>query len=348
MSADLEQRYRRALRLLPGYYRDEWEEDMVAAFLDGWLTGDAEADAYITSVARPSRAEVASVAGLAVRQYLGGAGAPRRYFAWGQATRNAVLAAVLVHAAAGLYALVTLAWVHRLLGVPAPPATVAAVTPGGIVPPAVWYVTYGGWLVIFVLLALGRYRIARALAVLAVIPDLVWLLDGQLAGRFHGPTTGPWAQWVLISVAPVLAMAAFHRDAPPTARRPWLLALPVLFLLVYVPLLALQATGNFAWMPDSGGLLCIMVAVPCLVHVPGAWSGGSAGSGVWSLSLVLLAAVAGIYRVISVTQYAHDPHLIYVSLVELLILLAAAALVAPDAARAQAPAPAPPPRARRA
>jgi hypothetical protein len=82
--------------------------------------------------------------------------------------------------------------------------------------------------------------------------------------------------------------------------------------------------------------------------VRAAWFRQSAGSGVWSLSLVLLAAVAGIYRVISVTQYAHDPHLIYVSLVELLILLAAAALVAPDAARAQAPAPAPPPRARRA
>jgi hypothetical protein len=32
---DLEQRYRRVLRLLPRYYRDTWEEDMVAAFLDG-------------------------------------------------------------------------------------------------------------------------------------------------------------------------------------------------------------------------------------------------------------------------------------------------------------------------
>jgi hypothetical protein len=46
MSADLdlEQRYRRALRLLPRYYRDKWEEDMVATFLDGWLTGDPDED----------------------------------------------------------------------------------------------------------------------------------------------------------------------------------------------------------------------------------------------------------------------------------------------------------------
>ena len=37
---DLEDRYRRVLRLLPGYYRDKWEEDMVAAFLDSWHSGD--------------------------------------------------------------------------------------------------------------------------------------------------------------------------------------------------------------------------------------------------------------------------------------------------------------------
>jgi hypothetical protein len=30
MSGDLERRYRRVLRLLPGYYRAQWEQDMVA------------------------------------------------------------------------------------------------------------------------------------------------------------------------------------------------------------------------------------------------------------------------------------------------------------------------------
>ena len=48
MSGDLERRYRRVLRLLPGWYREQWEQDMVAAFLDSWLTGDPEADEYIT------------------------------------------------------------------------------------------------------------------------------------------------------------------------------------------------------------------------------------------------------------------------------------------------------------
>ena len=86
------------LRLLPGYYRDRWEEDMVAAFLESWLTGDPEEDELSLSSAGPRWPEVASVAGLAARLYLGGAGAPRRYFAWGQAVRRAVLAVMLVHA----------------------------------------------------------------------------------------------------------------------------------------------------------------------------------------------------------------------------------------------------------
>jgi len=82
---------------------------------------------------------------------------------------------------------------------------------------------------------------------------------------------------------------------------------------------------------------------PCL---PGARTQGlvrqAAGTGLWSLTLVLLAAVAGAYRIVSLTDYLNDPHLISVSLAELLILLVAVALVAPDAARAQATTPAPP------
>jgi hypothetical protein len=63
---------------------------------------------------------------------------------------------------------------------------------------------------------------------------------------------------------------------------------------------------------------------------------------VWSLTLVLLAAVFGAFRIATLGAYVHDPHLLTVSLAELVILVAAAALVAPDAARAQAATPAPP------
>ena len=64
----------------------------------------------------------------------------------------------------------------------------------------------------------------------------------------------------------------------------------------------------------------------------------------WSLTLTVLAAVAGAYRIASLTDFPHNPLLIKVNLAEVLILLAAVALVAPDAVRTQASIPAPPPQ----
>jgi len=61
----LERRYRRALRLLPGYYRERWEDDMVAAFLDSWLTGDPDTDECVLEFCKPALQEVASVVLLA-------------------------------------------------------------------------------------------------------------------------------------------------------------------------------------------------------------------------------------------------------------------------------------------
>src|SRR5215472_7566216 len=220
MSGDLERRYRRALRLLPGYYRQQWEEDMVTAFLESSLTGDPEEDEFITEYGRPSWAEVASVAGLATRLYLGGAGAPRRYFAWGQATRRAVLAVILGHAVLALGACVFLAWTHHLLGwLPAPPARMSGAQDS--VWPSVWYAVGYAYIVIYVSLILGYYRTAQVTAVLAIIPDLVYLVRQQLT--YHQPSqSGQWAGLILLDLAPVLAMAAFHRDAPPVRHRPWL------------------------------------------------------------------------------------------------------------------------------
>ena len=347
MSSALERRYRRVLRLLPGWYRVQWEEDMVGAFLDSWLTGDPEADEYISKAAGPSSAEIASVLALAAALYFTGAGAPRRYFALGQAIRRAVLAVALVQAVRGLDVLVLTSWSRRLIDwLPAPPASLVVSTPRGALPPAVWYLAAYAWIVVFVTLVLRYYRIAQLIAALAIVPDLVWLLQAQFTGRLPTPSVGPWAFWVLLSLAPVLAMTAFHRDAPPTPRLPWLLALPVNYLLVVVPLLALQLTGNYAWLPDFSGLYCILVALACLAHARRAWSRQAPGSGVWSLTLLLLAADAGAYRILSIADYLHNPHLINVSLAELLILVVAAALVTPDAARARAGTSEPPPHPR--
>jgi hypothetical protein len=346
VSGDLERRYRRVLRLLPGWYRQQWEEDMVAAFLDGWLTGDPETDAYIIKAAGPSGAEVASVAGLAVRLYLGGAGAPRRYFAWGQAVRRAVLAVALTHAAQGLTDLTLLAWRRHQAGwLPALPASLAGPVPGGLWP-TVANAIGCAWIVIFAALVFGHHRTARVIAAAAIAADLLLLLQAQRDGNVLRPL-GSWTSFILFDFTPVLAMAAFHSGAPPAARRPWLLALPGYCLLVPVPVMVLQATGNQAWLPDSAGLGCLVVSLACLTHAPTTWSRSrsrrAASPGVWSLALTLLAAAAGAWRIASPGDYLNDPHLINVSLAELLILLVAVALVAPDAARAQQAAPAPPP-----
>ena len=346
MSADLdlEGRYRRVLRLLPGYYRDKWEEDMVAAFLDSWLTGDPYTDKCVIEFCRPTWPEVASVVGLAARLYLGGAAAPRRYFAWGQAIRYAVLAVTLVQAVRGLEVLVLTAWSrHAFSWLPAPPAGLVLATPSGALPPTVWYLVAYAWIVAFLTLALRYYRTAQAIAALAIVPDLVTLLQGQFTGRLPAPYIGPWAFFFLLNLAPVLAMTAFHQDAPQAPRWPWLLALPANYFLVVVPLLALDLNGNSAWVPDFPGLYCILVSVACLVYVPRIWARRGAASGVWSLALTLLAADAGAYRLFSIADYLRDPHLIDVGLAELLILVVAVALVVPDAARAQAATPAPPP-----
>jgi hypothetical protein len=340
---DLEQRYRRVLRLLPGYYRDKWEEDMVAAFLDSWMTGDPDEDSVTMEFDRPTWPEIASVIGLAARLYLGGAATPRRYFAWGQAVRLAVLAVVLVHATQGLSLLTLLAWRRHLAGwFPALPASLAGPLPDGAWP-TVMNVVDCVWIVIFVALVLGYHRMAQVVAALAITADLVFLLQGQFAGLLLRPL-GTWSSFFLLDFTLVLAMAAFHRDASPPARRPWLLALPGYYLLVPVPVLVLQATGNLAWLPDSAGLGCLVVSLFCLAHAPRALSRSRRGadSGVWSLALMLLAGVTGVWRIVSLGSYVHDPHLIKVSLAELLILVAAAALVAPDAARAQAATSAPP------
>jgi hypothetical protein len=333
MSSELERRYRRVLLLLPRWYRRQWEQDMVAAFLDSWLTGDPGADAYISWAAGPSWAEVASVAALAVRLHLGGPGTAGRH-AWGQAIRRAVLAVLLVHAMLAADVLICLMRTRQLVGwLPAPPRSPVTGAPSGI-----WTIVYClvncTWIVIFVMLVLGYYLAARVLAALAIVPGLAALLQAHLTGVLPAPF-GPWAFWVLVDLAPVLAMTAFHRNVSAARPRAWLLALPAGYLLVYGPLLALLETGNAAWLPDFPGFCCILVALACLAHAPRAWHRQAASSGPWSLTLALLAALAGAYRIASLTDYLSDPHLINVSLAELLILLAAVALVAPDAARTQ-------------
>ena len=314
MSGDLERRYRRALRLLPGYYRQRWEEDMVAAFLDSSLTGDPEEDEFIVEYGKPSLPELASVASLAARLYLAGAGAPRRYFTWGQAVRDAVLVVALARATQALGSFAVLAWEHRPFGLFAPPPQLLASPWDGIdgIWATTWYAVGYAWIVAYIALVFGYYRTAQAIAVLAIVPELVYLL--------HYPGWWPW--WILFDLVPVLAMAAFHADAPPVRRGGWLWALPASFVVVAVPVIALQASGYAGWL-DLPGLCCILVAIACLAHALVARSRQGAGLGEWSLALILLAAAAGANQVVA---FVDSPHRLTAGVPELVVLAAAVAV----------------------
>jgi hypothetical protein len=73
VSSQLEQRYRRVLRLLPAGYRQAWEEDMVASFLQS--AEDSRSD-------RITLGERLSVVWLAIRLWLRGSHAARGWALW--------------------------------------------------------------------------------------------------------------------------------------------------------------------------------------------------------------------------------------------------------------------------
>lgn len=171
--------------------------------------------------------------------------------------------------------------------------------------PLLNYLINYAWIVIFVALALRYYRTARVIGALVVATDLVLLAHAQFTGTMQVPY-GSWAFWVLVDVAPLFATGAFHRDTPPMARWPWLLALPAGYLLVPLPMWMIQEYGNPAWLPDTPGLFCLLVALACLVRAPRARSRRTIGPGVWSLALTLLAAVVGADRILSLPM-THGP-----------------------------------------
>ncbi|MBE8475018.1 hypothetical protein [Streptomyces justiciae] len=211
MTTLLEARYRTVLRLLPAYYREAREEEMVEVYL--W-----DVDQETQDQSRPTLGEVASIAALAVRSRLAAAGAPRRYALFGSAVRNFALYAVLLQAAAVVSDEVLRVtwsatrgpreWDLFLTGFTGsgPLPTVVAVA--GWVLPLLW--TVG-----FFALVHDRRRLARAAVLLAALPSL-WPVIEPLVTEW--PMSAPYfvTANALFAWLPALAVcAAYHRDAPP-------------------------------------------------------------------------------------------------------------------------------------
>ncbi|MEU0519292.1 hypothetical protein [Streptosporangium sp. NPDC006007] len=218
----LEDRYRYVLRMLPASYRAEREEEMVCAFMEG--AGDLD-DA---DNPRPRWSEIASVAALAARVRLGGAGAPPRFVVRSETIRLVAVLGLGFHAAMSCVWLGDLLRLYGLLG--SPPAVDQAVLGAAGSAERLWGIVrnLSGllWVVAFVSLARGRSRTAKTSALLAlglyygsVLPAGAMIWDESVkAGVVRS----------LVFVLPVLALlAGFHRDAPRPRRPWWVAALPV-------------------------------------------------------------------------------------------------------------------------
>lgn len=331
----LEERYRLVLRLLPAAYRQEWEDDMVAAFLDSMDTGDPETTEYAADYGRPSLSEVASIVSLAVRLRLGGADAPPRSFAWGQAVRLATLMAMLAHAVMVTASIAVTLWLSgKIAWLPAPAPEWALAPPGSIWHTA-WNLAGYAWLPAYIALVLGHRRVAQAVALLAVVPPAITTAVEQATGGVP-LSVSPWAM-LLIDVFLLLAMAAFHHGAPPVPRRPWLLALPIGILLVPVPLFTIQATTPALRLLDWPGLSCAAVTAAMVVHLAVRLSSRPSRTLPWSLALTLLAVTTLALRTATLPDYSDQAQrttLTTIASVEIIVVLAVGVPVAVLAIRA--------------
>ncbi|WP_341716190.1 hypothetical protein QQG74_19475 [Micromonospora sp. FIMYZ51] len=297
----LEERYRRVLRLLPAAYRQEWEDEMVAAFLESMTTGDPETDEYLADYGRPSLPEVASVLSLAARLRLGGVGAPPRAYAWGQAVRLATLMGVLANAVMATAGISIMLWLAgRIPGLPAPEATLT-------VPAQSWHTTWQlasyAWLPAYLALVLGHRRVAQAVALIAVVPPVITAVIEAVGASPLSVTT--WAMRIT-DIVLLLAMSTFRHDSPAVPRRPWLLAVPVGILLVPVPLFVVQTSTPALHLLDWPGLACLVVTAAIAVHLAVRGVGRSPGAAPWSLAFSLLATATLIVRVATLLDYRNQ------------------------------------------
>jgi hypothetical protein len=152
------------------------------------------------------------------------------------------------------------------------------------------------------------------------------------------PSGSAWTP-LLLDVLVVLAMAAFHREAPPVPRRPWLLALPIGVLFIPVPLFAIQATVEASRVLDWPGLACALLAAAIIGYLTGPTISRLRHTLPWSLALTLLALTTLGHRIATLPDYiqfappAERATLMTLGLTQTIVLMAATAPLAILAAR---------------
>jgi len=299
----LERRYRLLLRVLPGWYRAVWEQDMVATFLAGVeaeVTGDEQAD-LVGEYGWPDRAEVVSVLALAVRLRLGGAPGYAASRAWGAAARRVALVVLLVNAVWSVLDVGLVVWISGAIPVlpSVPPDAVHAPSIGERVLSLAGLV----WLAAYLALLAGRRHAAGGLAVVGLAHVAVLRVREVLLTGAPIEAAAAAVASVVVPALLLLGLAAFRRDAPLPRRRPWLTALGIgLVLSPVLPVLWFR----FRTEPDAAvwvflhpdGVSCVLVVVAgavCLARRAVRPDGGPA----WPLALAVLAVAALTLRLTS-------------------------------------------------
>jgi hypothetical protein len=264
----LEESYRRALRLLPTGFRRDWEEDMVATFMDRAYRSMPD-DREGVEISRPGWPELVSIARLAVRLRLAGGSVP------GEVVRRIALVGLLAHAVFAISGVVLSIWVFERMFLP---------EGGGFANwwQAMWGMTHLLWLPAYLAVVFGHRRTGAITAVVAFLPGVV--------SSFLQLRADQWAHtpfqlgWLVFGALPVVALVGFHSGVPAVRARPWVLALPVGVALVSVAglLAPLSVTGTGVW--EFG------VIVAGLVTIAAAVRGRGRISPTWPVTLALLTA----------------------------------------------------------
>jgi hypothetical protein len=298
----LEGRYRRLLRLLlPASYRREWEEEMVATFLESVAVDDPDEAGYLADYGRPSWSEVASVAALAVRLRLGAV-----RLRLGDAVRIVALAGLLAHAVAPAVEVADRLWVGGALPWLAPPRIDPALVTS---PPDPWQVAVGltgfVWVSAYLALVLGERRVGQLLALVALTAGVATPVVATARLALDGAPAVLFTMWsgLLVDSLLLLALLAFHRDAPPVRRLPWLVALGIGVLVVPAVALTVQAIDPAPPLLDWPGLCCAALVPAAVVRLVGSALGRGGRALSWSLGLALLAAAALTLRLATMLDY---------------------------------------------
>jgi hypothetical protein len=277
----LEARYRTVLRILPASYREQWEEEMVAAFLESMATDDPEQADYLADYGRPSYSEVASVAGLAVRLRLGASGAPARYAAWGAAVRSAALAGLLTQAVIETTGAGERLWLD-----------------------GTWQLAGLLWLPPFFAILLGHRQLARALALLAVLPTAVATVQATAVAATRGMHPAAVTLWcsLLVDLLLVLALAAFHENSPAVQARRWLVAFGAGVGALAALLLLTHRAADLIPLADWPGVACAALTLATLGHLARQARARRPGPA-WPLTLAMLTVVVFATRLVTLLSY---------------------------------------------